>query len=91
VTVSVSLEKDLSKDQFSMFFGGLEGVLLHCCRQLLLTYVTECGSKLTFRNPNANEPLLVVGDVLQYSHAIVFAPTIVCMISSFSLTTQHTH
>ncbi|KAG8899502.1 oligosaccharyl transferase glycoprotein complex, beta subunit, partial [Tulasnella sp. 403] len=46
-------------DDYSLFFSDL----------------TSRGYQLTFRAPNATEPRLLVYDVPQYSHVIMFAPT----------------
>ena len=79
-SVLVVLEKDLPKERFSKFFNGLEGA---CCLRIIGidcadSDVAERGYELTFRDPKAEKPVVIEDDVPQFSHVIVFAPTVKC-------------
>jgi len=57
--VLVVLEPQLSRDDYSTFFSGLE----------------SRGYELTFRAPKDVAPAVLQDDVAQFNHVIVFAPT----------------
>ncbi|EMD34356.1 hypothetical protein CERSUDRAFT_117235 [Gelatoporia subvermispora B] len=57
-SVLVLLDSSVNKDDYSLFFKGLE----------------ERGYDLTFRSAKADEPAIIKDDHPQFSHAIIFAP-----------------
>ncbi|OCH90665.1 Dolichyl-diphosphooligosaccharide-protein glycosyltransferase 48kDa subunit [Obba rivulosa] len=57
-SVLVLLDPSLKRDDFSIFFSGLE----------------EKGYDLTFRSPKDEEPVVIKDDYPQFSHVIIFAP-----------------
>ncbi|CCM05772.1 uncharacterized protein FIBRA_08005 [Fibroporia radiculosa] len=57
-SVLVVLDQSLKRDNFSIFFNGLE----------------ERGYDLTFRTPKDVQPAVIADDHPQYSHVILFAP-----------------
>ena len=84
--VLVVLDKDLKKESFSAFFGGLESAFFRDARMAsgaVLTKFAERGYELTFREPNATKPLLVAYDVPQFNHVIFFSPSAKCMSFAF--------
>lgn len=58
-SVLVLLENDLPRENFTIFFNGLE----------------ERGFELTFRDPKQKAPLIIEDDVPQFAHVVFFAPT----------------
>ncbi|KZS98780.1 Dolichyl-diphosphooligosaccharide-protein glycosyltransferase [Sistotremastrum niveocremeum HHB9708] len=58
-SVLVVLEPKLSREQFSIFFDGLESK----------------GYDLTFRAPKDEKPVILEDDIPAFSHVIFFAPT----------------
>ncbi|THH20050.1 hypothetical protein EW146_g1244 [Bondarzewia mesenterica] len=59
-SVLVVLQPSLKKEDFSLFFGGLE----------------KQGYDLTFRSPKDESPRIIEDDIPSFSHVILFAPDI---------------